>query len=94
MVNVNDASVVVSARVNAMFLPSVVVMVLPPLYADCRVIEEAEHFTTLLDPSIHSVFPVAVVKPLSFKNESVSVLNVMLFELLGEKVADPEASNE
>mgnify|MGYP006892227384 CR=1 FL=1 len=93
-VRVNDESVVVSARVNAMFRASVVVMVLPPLYADCRVIDAAEHFTTLFEPSIHNVFPVAVVKPFTLRNESESVLNVMLFALLGEKVAEPDAFNE
>ena len=36
-------SVVVSASVKEIFLLSVVVIVFPPLYADCKVIEEALH---------------------------------------------------
>ena len=41
---------------------SVVVIVLPPVYADCKVIETAEHLTTLSVASIQRAFPVAVVK--------------------------------
>jgi len=39
-------SVVVSARVMARSLLSVVVIVLPPLYADCNVVADAEQVVT------------------------------------------------
>ena len=79
-------SVVVSARVKAMSRPSVVLMVLPPLYADCNVIDAAEHFTTLLEPSIQRVLPVVVVSPATFRNESASVTMLTSLVPLGVKV--------
>ena len=47
VVSTNFASVAVSERVNEIFLPSDVVIVFPPLYADCRVVADGGHLTTL-----------------------------------------------
>ena len=65
-------------RVKAMFLPAVVSMVLPPLYADCRVMESEEQATTLLELSRHTGVPVDDCRPFKIMFESVSVLKVML----------------
>ena len=86
VVTVKLESVAVSARVKAISRASVVVIVLPPLYAVCRVDEADEHLVTLFDPSIQSVVPVAVVKPVKLKKESASVLMVTPLVLFGEKV--------
>ena len=85
------ASVAVSSSVKEISRPSVVSIVFPPLYADCSVIEAAEHFTTLSVPSIQSVSPVTVVRPVSLKKESASVATVTSFVPLGENVEAPLA---
>jgi len=85
------ASVVVSAKVKAMFRASVVVMELPPLYADCRVMDAAEHFTRLFELSKHNVSPVVVCSPDRITVESASVLKVMSLVASGEKVEAPLA---
>jgi len=64
------------ARVKAMSRPVVVVIVFPPLYADCKVIEAAEQATKLLLVSKHRVEPVAVCKPLNTTVEVASVVKV------------------
>ena len=86
VVTVKLASVVVSVKVNAISRPSVVSIVLPPLYAVCNVMEAAEHFVTLSVASTQRVVPVAVVKPVSFRNELLSVLMVTPLVPSGEKV--------
>lgn len=82
------ASVAVSDNVNPISLPSVVTMVLPPVYALCRVIEAAEHLVKLLLESTHRVSPVVVCKPFSIMVESASVLKVMSVVPAGVKIAD------
>lgn len=62
-------SVVVSARVKAISLASVVVIELPPLYADCKVVDAAEHFTKLFEPSRQRVDPVWVSRPVILRYE-------------------------
>jgi len=64
------------AKVNPIFRASVVVIVLPPLYADCKVMEAAEQATKLLLVSKHRVEPVAVCKPLKITVELASVVKV------------------
>src|SRR3954464_8217874 len=78
-----------------MSLASVVVMVLPPLYAVWRVIELAEHLVTLFEPSIQSVMPATpgVVRPAMFRNESASVTILTLLVPLGVKTDWPLAAN-
>jgi len=61
-------SFTVSARLKAISLASVVVMVLPPLYAACREIAALEHLLTLLVVlSTQSSVPVAVCSPVRVK---------------------------
>ena len=76
------------AKVKAILLPVVVVMVLPPLYADCRVTVLAEHLVTLFEPSIHRAVPAdpGVVKPFNVKKLEPLVLTTTPFEPVGEKV--------
>jgi hypothetical protein len=83
------------AKTKSMFLPLVVVMELPPTYADCKVIVLAEHLVTLLDESRHRAVPgvLGLVNPLKTKNELELVLTVTLLLLPGVKIADPEALN-
>jgi len=57
------------ARVKAMLLPVVVVMLLPLLYAACRLWEVALQVMTSFDPFIHNDVPVFEVKPLSMRLE-------------------------
>ena len=59
--------VAVAARVNAISLELEVVIVLPPLYAVCRVMLFAEHWTTWFDASRQRALAVAVVKPFKVK---------------------------
>ena len=77
------------AKVKAMFEPLVVVMVLPALYADCKLKLDEEHSTTSVDPFKHNIFPVAVVNPVKLKKEVPLVATVTLFPLVGVKVAFP-----
>ena len=83
--------VAVAARVNAISLELLVVIVLPPLYAVCRVMLFAEHWTTWFDASRQSAVAVAVVRPLSVKNDVPEVFTVTLFPELGLKVEEPDA---
>ena len=89
-VMLKSASVVVSERVKAISLSSVVFMVLPPLYADCNVIDDAEQRTRLFDESRQMVLPLFVNNPLTISLESESVLNVISFVESGEKDAEPD----
>jgi hypothetical protein len=94
LVKVNEVAVASpEERVNATFLPVVVAMVLPPLYAVWSVIDEPLHLVTLLDPSTHRAVPAVpgVVKPGIFKNEVPLVLIVTLDDPGGVKVAAPLA---
>jgi hypothetical protein len=60
----NFESVVVSARINEISLLSLVVIVLPKSYADCKVElpDPAPHFIRLSDPSIQILEPIDVDK--------------------------------
>jgi len=50
------------AKTKSIFLPLVVVMVLPPTYADCKVIVLAEHLVTLFDETnLFVITPVFVI---------------------------------
>ena len=70
LVKVNEVGVPNEpAKVKAMFEPLVVVMVLPPLYADCNEKVAPEHSTTSLDPFRQRAAPEEVVNPVIFKNE-------------------------
>src|SRR5258706_16193189 len=60
-------------KVKEISLPVVVVIVLPPTYADCRVTAALEHLTMLFEESIQIFVPAAVVSPVKLKNESASV---------------------
>ena len=48
--------------------------------------EAAEHLVTLSDPSTQRAVPVAVVRPVTLRKESVSVLMVTPLVLFGVKV--------
>jgi hypothetical protein len=63
-------------KVNAMFDPLVVVMVLPALYADCKLKLDEEHSTTSFELLRHNMFPDVVVNPVKLKNELPLVLMV------------------
>ena len=70
LVKVNEVGVANPlAKVKAIFEPLVVVMVLPPLYADWRLKVDPEHSTTSLEPFRHKAAPEEVVNPVIFKNE-------------------------
>jgi hypothetical protein len=58
-VKLNDVALP-DERLNAMFLPVAVVIVLPPAYADCNVTVLAEHLVTLFDESKHRAIPASV----------------------------------
>lgn len=79
------------ARVKAMLLPEVVVMELPPLYADCKVIDEELHWVTSLEPLIQSGVPVALVSPLRVRKLEPVVLMVTLLPAVGVKTELPLA---
>jgi hypothetical protein len=66
------------AKVKAMLDPLVVVMVLPPLYADWRLKVAPEHSTTSFDPFKQSAAPEDVPKPVMSKNE-VPVVAIVTF---------------
>ena len=77
LVKVNEVGVANPlAKVKAIFEPLVVVMVLPALYADCKLKLDEEHSTTSVDPFKHNIFPVAVVNPVKLKSELPLVLMV------------------
>jgi hypothetical protein len=79
------------ARVKAMLLPEVVVIELPPLYADCKVIDEALHCVTSSEPLTHNGVPAALVKPLSVKKLEEVVLMTTLLPAVGVKTEFPLA---
>ena len=87
--------VVVFAKVKAISLASVVVIVFPPLYADCKEKVAPPHFVTLFEASTQRVEPATpgVVRPLRTRYEVAEVLSVMLFPLLGVSVEAPFAVN-
>src|ERR1700689_2040297 len=64
------------ARLNAMLLPEVVVIELPPLYADCKVIDDELHCVTSLEPLIQIGVPVVLVRPFKVKKLEPVVLMV------------------
>jgi hypothetical protein len=64
------------AKVKAMLDPLVVVMVLPPLYADWRLKVDPEHATTSLELFRQRAAPEEVVNPVKLKNEVPLVLIV------------------
>jgi len=78
------------AKVKSMFLPVVVVMVLPPVYADCKVMEEAEQYTRLLDESKQSVDPVDVCKPLIINVDVALVVKEISLGVSGVNINEPE----
>src|SRR5579863_6407917 len=73
------------ARLKAMLLPEVVVIELPPLYADWSVIDEALHCVTSLEPLTQSGVPVVLVRPFSVKKLEPVVLMVTLLPAVGVK---------
>src|ERR1700744_1415806 len=82
-------------KLNAMLLPEVVVIELPPLYADCKVIVLEEHFVTLLEPSIQRDVPAVpgVVRPFKVKKLEPLVLKTTPLVPFGVNVAAPLALN-
>src|SRR5579863_4562856 len=88
---VGDASP--DARVKAMFLPVVVVMVLPLLYADCRLCEEALQVMTSFDPFTHNAVPVLEVRPFSIRLEVPDVPIVTLSPEAGVNETFPVVVN-
>src|ERR1700744_3491209 len=83
-------------KVKAMLLPEVVVIELPPLYADCKVIVLEEHLVTLLEPSIQRDVPAVpgVVSPFNVRKLEPLVLMTTPLVPFGEKVASPLALND
>jgi hypothetical protein len=79
------------ARVKAMLLPEVVVIELPPLYADCKVIDEALHCVTSFEPLIHNGVPAALVRPFNVKKLEEVVLTTTLLPAVGVKTEFPLA---
>ena len=79
------------ARLKAMLLPEVVVIELPPLYADWSVIDEALHCVTSLEPLTQSGVPVVLVRPFSVKKLEPVVLMVTLLPAVGVKTELPFA---
>src|SRR3989339_1971990 len=84
-------SVAVSAKVKAMLRPVVVVMVLPPLYADCRENTAPEQTTTLFDESKQRVLPLSVCNPFKITVESASEVKVTSLASEGVKLEAPLA---
>ena len=86
-------SVVVSAKVNAISLLFVVVIVLPLLYAVCNPCEDALQVTIWFDASIQSDVPDAEVSPVTAKYELLVglVFMVTLLLVLGVNVEAPFA---
>lgn len=76
-------------RVKAMFLPVVVVMVLPLLYADCRLCEAELQVMTSFAPFIHSAVPLLEVSPSSMKFEVPEEVKVILSLDVGVKETAP-----
>jgi len=76
------------ARVKAILLPLVVVIVLPPLYAVCKVTELEEHWVTSFDPFRQRGVPAVpgVVKPVKVRKLLPVVLMVTPLEPFGVKV--------
>ncbi len=74
---------------NAISRPVVVVIVLPPEYAFCKLMTEPVHCTTWLVLVRQSVVPLPVPRPTRLKNESESVLMVTPFVPDGVNVACP-----
>ena len=74
-------------RLNSIFRPLVVVIVLPPMYAVCRVEAEAGHLITLSEPSRHKDedADTGVVNPIKEMKESASVVITMSFVPSGLK---------
>ena len=79
------------ARLKAMLLPEVVVMELPPLYADCKVMDAELHWVTSLEPLTHSGVPDAVVRPFTVRKLEPVVLMVTLLPAVGVKTELPLA---
>lgn len=74
------------ASVNPMLLPVVVVIVLPLLYADCRLCDAEEQILVWLEPSTQSAVPDVVGRPLSVRNESESPVKVTPLVPDGERL--------
>ena len=79
------------AKVKEMLLPDVVVIELPPLYADCKEIAVLKHCTTSLEPLIHRFDPDAVVRPFKVRKLEPVVLIVTLLPAVGVKTEFPLA---
>ena len=79
------------ARLKAMLLPEVVVIELPPLYADWRVIDEALHCVTSLEPLTQSGVPVVLVRPFKVRKLEPVVLMITLLPAVGVKTELPLA---
>ena len=92
LVRVNEVGVASpDANVKAMFEPLVVVMVLPPLYAVCKLNVELEHSTTSLELLTHNPDPEEVLSPFNCRNEVPPVFTVRLVLPGRLKVAAPFA---
>ena len=77
LVKVKDVGVArLPAKVKAMFDPLVVVIVLPPLYADWRLKVEPEHSTTSFELFKQRAAPEEVVNPVRLRKELPLVLMV------------------
>jgi len=87
LVRVNDVGDArPDARVKAMFLPVVVVMVLPLLYADCRLCDAELQEMTWFETFVHKAVPVFEVSPEIVRKLLALVLIVTPFVPFGEKV--------
>ena len=67
VVTVKFESVVVSAKVKAMSRAFVVAIVLPLVYADCKLWEAALQVMMWFDASIHNAVPVLEARPLTVR---------------------------
>ena len=92
LVKVNEVGVArPEAKVKVMFLPVVVVMVLPLLYAACRLCDAALQLMTSFEPFIHNAVPVFEVKPFSMRLEVPEVPIVILSPEVGYLHGAPTA---
>jgi len=74
------------ARVKAILLPLVVVMVFPLVYADCKLCDAALQVMTSFEPLTHRAVPVLEVRPVSVRKLLPVVLMVTPLEPFGVKV--------
>src|ERR1700685_747704 len=79
------------AKVKEMLLPDVVVIELPPLYADCNEMDDELHCVTSLELLTQIGVPVSVIRPFNVKKLEPVVLMVTLLPAVGVKTEFPLA---